>query len=77
MKQDYARKAEEVARLTQENLDAELRMVEIAESHEYVQIHINKFLLLKLKLKSLTHFHPHPILTNNKKRNRHRNEGRQ
>ena len=34
MKQDFARKAEEVARLTQENIDAELRMTEINDSHE-------------------------------------------
>ncbi len=34
MKQDFAMKAEEVARLTQENMDMERRMVEIAESHE-------------------------------------------
>ena len=34
LKQDFARKAEEVARLTQENVDAELRMQEISTSHE-------------------------------------------
>ena len=36
VKQDFARKAEEVARLTQENIDAEQRMTEINDSHEYV-----------------------------------------
>ena len=34
LKQDFARKAEEVARLTQENIDAEARMEEISLSHE-------------------------------------------